>query len=373
MEKDNIKIFIFNRAHNYGAFLQVYALQEKIKMLNYDVQVVDLKVNEIVKNYKIFKISKNIKTTIKRIIYLKKDYRNLKVRYNNFKRIIEEKLNLTKAVKRLSQIKNVLNKKDILITGSDQVWNAEIINNKFDLFTLAIPGNNYKISYAASVGDVKLIEKYKEKYINNIGKIDKISVREKDAEIKLKQLINKPIEIVLDPTLLLTCAKWNELVKNTHKVKEKYICAYVVSPDEEYVKIVNQISATTGLKVIHFGLRNPGYKNVLQTAYTEGPLNFVDYIRNAEYVVTTSFHATVFSIIYNKKFFVVPHSKTGSRVTNLLKKLEIKERDFEKFEQFKGVDIDFETNWEVVNRNLEIERKKSEKWLMDAINEWEHK
>ena len=83
--------------------------------------------------------------------------------------------------------------------------------------------------------------------------------------------------------------------------------------------------------------KNPGYKNVLKSAYTEGPLEFVNYIKNAEYVVATSFHATVFSIIFNKKFFIVPHKKTGARVTNLLDKLEIKNRTFNSLEEFKNI------------------------------------
>ena len=171
----------------------------------------------------------------------------------------------------------------------------------------------------------------------------------------------------MDPTLLISREEWEDDIEKIEKNGCKYIVAYVVEPDVEYIKIVNDLSEKTGLKVIHFGLKNPGYKNVLKSAYTEGPLEFVNYIKNAEYVVATSFHATVFSILFNKKFFIVPHRKTGARVTNLLDKLGIEGRTFSNYEEFKNIDYDFETDWNKVESKLEMERKKSLDWLINAI------
>ena len=125
----------------------------------------------------------------------------------------------------------------------------------------------------------------------------------------------------------------------------------------------------TGLKVIHFSKEEHGYKNILKSAYTEGPLEFINYIKNAEYVVCTSFHATVFSIIFNKKFFVVPHRKTGARVTNLLDKLNISNRAVNSIDEFNKIDYDSEINYEEVNSILKKEREKSLEWLNKAIND----
>ena len=90
-------------------------------------------------------------------------------------------------------------------------------------------------------------------------------------------------------------------------------------------------------------------------------------VKNAEYVIATSFHATAFSIIFNKKFWVVPHKTTGSRVTDLLKKLDISNRAVNSLEEFEKLNFDEDIDYENVNKILEKEREKSINWLIDAI------
>lgn len=94
----------------------------------------------------------------------------------------------------------------------------------------------------------------------------------------------------------------------------------------------------------------------------------MNLIKNAEYVVATSFHATVFSVIFNKKFFIVPHKKTGSRVTNILNLLALTERICYSYDEFSRKNYDMESDWDKVNSKLKEERAKSIKWLEDAIN-----
>ena len=185
----------------------------------------------------------------------------------------------------------------------------------------------------------------------------------------MQKIVNKDIEVVLDPTLLMSREEWNSEIISINKCNQRYIVAYVVEPDTEYIKIVNELSRKTNLPVVYFEAKNPGYTNVLKSEYTAGPLKFVNYIKNAEYVVTTSFHATVFSIIFNKKFFIIPHKKTGARVTTLLKKLGIDGRIFSNYDEFKKIDYDFETDWSIIEKNLKNERDVSRKWLENAINE----
>ena len=106
---------------------------------------------------------------------------------------------------------------------------------------------------------------------------------------------------------------------------------------------------------------------MLKSEYTSNPLEFVNLIKGAEYVVTTSFHATAFSIIYNKKFFVIPPSKTKSRITNLLQKLGIEDRIFYKLQDFENINYDYETDFGQVKRKLEAQKEKSIKFLKEAI------
>lgn len=359
-----IGIITFHKAYNYGALLQAFALKKKLILMDNHVHIIDYNNKFLYKNYRlIHPFRKNIFKYLK-ILYLDiKNYKINKKRKEMFDSFIDKNFDLINV--------KVENELDCIITGSDQVWNIDITGKLDDFYTLnnkECENVKNKISYAASVGDSNLIIQNQHLYKQKISKLNHISVREENAKKELLKIINKDINVVLDPTLLLTNNDWNREIYNKKMVDEDYILAYVVEPDKDYIKIVNKLSEDTGLKVIHFGLENPGYKNVLKSAYTEGPFEFINYIKNAKYVVATSFHATVFSIIFNRKFFIIPHKKTGARVTNLLDKLSIKGRTFNSYDEFKNIDYDFDTNWEEVNKKLDIEREKSINWLLNAIN-----
>lgn len=364
-----IEIVTFSRAHNYGAMLQAYALEETLIKRKYDTTLLNYRDKFIEKEYRIFKINRTniitiIKSIVKDIIFFNKNVK----RYMACKKFEDNNLLFGNIeYKDAESLKNYKNA-DILIAGSDQIWNMKITNGLSDVYTLNFGDKNIKkISYAASIGDIDLMKENTNCYKLKIKNIDNISVREEDAKIELDKIMEKKINVVVDPTLLLNVNDWNHAIKNIQVINQNYIVAYVIQPDEEYVKIVNYLSEKTGLKIVHFGVKNPGYKNILKCAYTEGPLEFINYIKNAKYVVATSFHATIFSILFNKKFFIIPHKKTGSRVTNLLKKLNISGRTFESFDEFKNIDYDFETDWEKVNKKLQEEREESISWLKNAI------
>lgn len=371
-QKKNNRVIIttFNKAHNYGAMLQEYALINLLESKNYNVSVLNYNDKEIAKCYKYYgfgngTLKQRIKTIIKYTLFFNKN----KNRYHNFEKFESKYINLTKNYNNICEMENI--ETNVLITGSDQVWNYQITNGLSDVYTLNFGNNNIKrISYAASIGVKEIPENLKDSYKSKISKIDKISVREESAKRALSSLLgNRDINVVLDPTLLLRKGAWNYLIANNHKTmpKEKYIFAYVVEKNNEYYNIVNYLSKLTDLKVIHFEQRNGKYSNVLESKYSSGPDEFVALVKNAEYVIATSFHATVFSIIFNKKFWVVPHKTTGSRVTDLLKKLDISNRAVNSLEEFEKLNFDEDIDYENVNKILEKEREKSINWLIDAI------
>lgn len=366
-----IAILTFHNAHNYGAMLQAYALQKKCEEYG-KCEILDYENKKISNQYKIIRIvGKNPINIIKRAVLDIKNYKKRKLRAEKFNNFMNGYMNLSlKRFKKEENLKKENIKYDILITGSDQVWNPQIVGGLSEIYTLNFGENEIKrISYAASVGDVNVISDNKEEFLKKLSNLNYISVRENDAKDELQKIINKDIEVVLDPTLLMSREEWNSEIISINKCNQKYIVAYVVEPDTEYIKIVNELSRKTNLPVVYFEAKNSGYTNVLKSEYTAGPLEFVNYIKNAEYVVTTSFHATVFSIIFNKKFFIIPHKKTGARVTTLLKKLGIDGRIFSNYDEFKTIDYDFETDWSIIEKNLKNEQDASIKWLKNAINE----
>ena len=365
-----IGLVTFHRAHNYGAVLQCYALLNIIKK-NHDIEIIDYNFGKIYANYKV--ITPPGKNLIKYVKVFLDDIFNLKrkrMRHKAFQDFISTEFQMGKEYCSASEIINDNLYYEILLTGSDQVWNPGITGGLSDIYTLNFGKKDVKrISYAASLGNEQSVMKFKYDYKRLLSKIDKISVREESAKNELVKILpQKKVEVVLDPTLLLTKEEWDNIISDCKPENEKYILAYVVKFDKNFVKIANELSEKTGLKIIHFGKTNKGLKNICRNAYIEGPLEFVNLIKNAEYVVATSFHATVFSIIFNKKFWIVPHSTTGSRVIDLLKKFEILDRSVKTLEEFKEKNYDDEINYIKVNEILKLEREKSINWLIDAID-----
>lgn len=363
----NIGIITFHCAHNYGALLQVYALQEKTRMLGYKVEIINYRNKNILNTYKLIKLSKNPINCIKLLYNSFKYYKYNKKRYDNFENFINKNLKLTKEYKSLNELKNDSPKFDCYITGSDQVWNTDITKGLSDAYTLNFGDDGVnRISYAASIGKSSLGQ---EDYKTRLSKINYISVREKTAKDLLEPVLNRKIEVVLDPTLLISGKEWEEYFDFRNDVNEKYILTYYVEENDEYVKIVNELSKKTNLKVINFEKINKhNYSNFMKSAYTEGPEEFVRLIKNAEYVVTTSFHATVFSILFHKKFFVIPHKTTGSRVTDLIDKLQIKNRIYYTVDEFKSNEnYNEDVDYSMADKILLEEREKSVKFLKEAI------
>lgn len=367
--KRKVMITTFQNAYNYGAILQCFALQDELRRLGYQIEVLNYSNKVIGNQYKPIHIS-NPKDSKKRFI---KNLCSSIIRYPkrrqraiNFEKFIVGNMKLTRGYTK-QEIKKLNWEDYALITGSDQVWNPKITRGLDDIYTLNFGNSAKKISYAASIGNVSNIENNKEGYKEIINRLESISVREEETQEELAKLVSKEIAAVLDPTLLLTKQEWDEKIKDIPQNNQKYILAYVVEPNEEYVKIVNDLSEKTGLPIVHFGVKSLGYKNVLKSAYKEGPLEFVNYIKNAEYVVTTSFHATVFSILFQKRFFVIPHKDTGARVTNLLNKIGIEGRVFYTYNEFQKMNYQESIEWTRSIENLEKERQKSIEWIKEAI------
>jgi hypothetical protein len=369
-----IGILTFHLAHNYGAVLQSYALQNVLSKEEYEVNIINYYNKRIYSRYKVIcPIRKNLIKYLKIIIKDIPYYKMKSKRYSAFNSFINKNLKLTKKYNSKKMLEKSNLKYDVIIAGSDQIWNKNIVGELSDIYTLNFRCSAKKISYAASIGDISQIKKNKNEYKSKLKNISALSVRESDAQQELEKTLKKDIKCVLDPTLLLSKDEWNEYIKQAKNknIKQRYILAYVVEPDEEYVKIVNYLSEKTGLGIIHFDKKNPGFKNIIKSSFEEGPLEFVNYIKNAEYVVATSFHATVFSIIYNKNFFIIPHRKTGARVVDLVNKLGVEDRIYYDIDSFQKTDYNKKIQWDKIEKKLKEEREISKKWLINSIENGE--
>lgn len=362
----------FFKAENYGAALQAYALQTILRQKGYDAEILNYRDSAIEDCYKIISIRReNLYLIIRASLGVLLFYGRRKKRHEQFLKFQEEYLKTgDKEYWSVEEVKRNPPDAEIYLTGSDQVWNTSITKGVSDIYTLNFGQDKIRrIAYAASIGVRKFSQSDAEIFREKVSRIEKVSVREVTAQNELENLLReKKIDVTLDPVLLRSKKEWETDICDFIRTKEKYVLAYLVEEDPEYRKIVKELSDVTGLKIIHFECRKK-YGNVLYSAYTEGPMEFVNLIKNAEYVVTTSFHGTAFSVVLNKRFWVIPHKPRESRITDLLEKLAIQDRAVYTLEEFKKKDYSQEIDYEKIDILLEKERKKSLQWLSAAMGE----
>lgn len=263
---------------------------------------------------------------------------------------------------------------DVLV-GSDQLWLP--VNIVADYYTLNfVPENVNKISFATSFGVSQIPEKYKEQYKKFLNRIENLSVRE-DAGVKLvKSLTDRDAKLVCDPTLLFNKEEWMAIQKEERLIKEKYIFCYFLGKTIEYRKFAERLKEKTGYKIVSLNHLDEYVKYSDQFAdeapFDIGPSEFLNLIRNAEFVCTDSFHGTVFSLINQKKFFVFRRYQnkskvsTNSRLDSLLKIVNLSDRMLNGDEAVEGL-MEKEIDYEVVSHKLEEFREESKEFLRGAL------
>ncbi len=361
-----IGILTFYCAHNYGAVLQAYALQEHLKSLGHQVEFIKYEPEYLLSPYRIspklrgrssfYVVMKGIVKSLLTIFYSVP-------RRNAFNRFISEKLNVsTRSVTTVDDISGY----DAYIVGSDQVWNPKITKVYDPVYWLDIKDRNcLKISYAASISQNELIAGQEDKVSKFLSNIDSISVREKQAQELLQPLVNKQIETVLDPALLVDLSVWENLGL-TRPTSEKYVLVYYVGYSPSIDRIANNIAKEIGAKVVTL-VPHPTFKNKKGKIQTASPIDFVRYFKYADFVVTSSFHGTVFATIFNRPFYTVEIKslKGGSstRMKSLLSDLGLDSRLVDEDSSPKSSSIDFA----FPNKKLEELRAKSRAFLSNAL------
>lgn len=362
-----VGVITFHSAHNFGASLQTWALQKVLKKQSHDASVIHYHPSVIDDLYDPIKETepRKIKKAVRK---LKRSAlgRDKLLRYEKYNRFIAENFNLAGDCQTYEELENTEFGLDAYITGSDQVWNDDHIGGYNPAYFLEFaPKNALKISYAASIGKNYIPLKHHNNIKCALESFDAISVREVTAKGAVEELTVKPVNVVLDPTLLLEKEDYDE-IKEFPNPNEKYILVYMMEFNKDVVSFANKISRAVGLPIIQ---RRPYkyFENEIKSCYTCTPGEFLGLVENAEYVITNSFHGTVFSLIYQKPFVSLLHSGTGSRTIDLLKTvgedshLLYSIKDFNDFRQFEIADTS-----KLENRLAEL-RTESLQFLNNAL------
>ena len=351
-----VGIITINDYNNYGNRLQNYAVQEILKKNN--VEPITL----------INKPGTNTKD--KYILRWAKSALAFLLRKNTYSKIVERKVCFEKFNKYINfSVSKVtpyskLKDYDYFITGSDQVWNPNFGRLRdVDLLEFAEP---YKrISFSASFGISNLPKQYNEKLKNALKNYKAISVREDAGKKIIEDVVGrKDVEVLVDPTMLLTADEWDKVSKKPEQLKtDRYILNYFLGElSEKRNKEIDRIAKENNCEVINIlDVNSPFYKT--------GPSEFLYLEKNAFLVCTDSFHSCVFATLFNKPFIIFnredSHVSMNSRIETLIKKLQLKNREYN------GKEITRENlnhDYTEAYRILDEERKKTIKFLRQALD-----
>jgi hypothetical protein len=357
---DKIGILTFHNASNYGAILQAYALQRVLQShtSKYTVEIIDYQNVEIDRTKRIYLVmgQPNMKNIVAALL-------NIPCRWQKEKgiRIFEKKyFNLSQRVNAatISQIKSNYQK---VIVGSDQVWNYKLTANDNEYY---LPGDYpEKYSYAASMGNDKTFDNTRKQELQDFMKI---SVREKEAQEFIENNAGIKTEVVCDPTILIETSEWKSLLPERIN-QDKYILIYSINPDINLMKFAYKIKKAISYHIKYISMNALDRLKIKSVQYemSPSPEMFLHLISNADIVLTNSFHGTVFSILFKKRFWVeTDYIKfQNNRVNDLLTNLGLENRVICDNTEFDQEDID----WDKVDKHLAAMRKTSMQFINSIL------
>lgn len=341
-----VAIITVQNSLNYGAYLQAYALSKTCSEINKNTYFINTKAR------------KPYKETFKQIVKALLNF--------NFKKIGYELTLIKKYKKAWKEFKIIspkdIDKEDICITGSDEIWNIsrkEMLNFPI-FFGIGVNTNNI-VSYAPSCNTTS-IELFKKnpQLIEALKKFKAISVRDNHTKDVVSELIGKDIIKVLDPTLLKT--------KDYYKTKEKivdingkYILVYSYSDDikPDEVKQIKEYATKNDLKLVAVGL----HLNWCDINIAASPMEFLGLVDKAEKIITSTFHGTIFSFIYRKNFIVYPGNK--NKVLNFLEDWNLQDRST-KIKKFTDI-VEEEINYDIIESKINKEIEKSKQYIKNIL------
>lgn len=358
-----IGILTFHKAMNYGAILQTYALQKKIRQFNSDTEIIDYNCPYFKDSYKIISIKNStVKSIVKQFLL----YNSKKQKYSKFNKFIKSNIRLSK-VKNIekSNIAKYTKEYDRIIVGSDQVWNMSCTNRDLTYFLDFVTDNKRKCSYAASFGKKDINDKEKQVVEKYLSSFNTISVREKDGQKILNELNIKNASVVVDPTLLIEKNEWDK-ISAKRMFNTGYILVYLLYSSDEIKKFAKKLAKEKNLKIIVLQSDLKKEINGSKIIRNAGIEEFISLIKYADYVITNSFHGTIFSLIYHKEFYISlikGENAPNSRLENLLKEYNLTNRILDYNENNFNQEIDYEE----VDKKIVKNRDKSLDFLKKVI------
>ena len=346
-----VGILTFHAAHNFGAMLQAYALQEQIRINGHEPWIINYVPEYIAsKRPTLQKWMFTHGRALQTIKYYFKIMRKAKKSYDKYKYFAHEYMKLTNICNTREDLSSICKYFDCIILGSDQIWNIKF--------------KGKLILYAASAGDKVLDKEIKNILQKKIYDFSAISVRESHLAQQISNIETKlKISVVLDPSLMVDPKIWHKWQIPIRT--DKYIVTYQAREDENVFRIATEISNQIGheCKILNVDFWNSSFRKGVEKAIVS-PSEFISLIHNSQCVITTSFHGTAFSIINEVPFYTLYlNDGADGRSKELLNKLGLTERMVDKTASPQFTSI----NYNLVNKKLNILRSASQDFLKASI------
>lgn len=365
----------FHCAYNFGSALQAYALKEYLTRLGHDVSVIDYRSPDF-DLYKIIRLKNlTLKSLVGDLLFLPGNLR----RRHAFQAFWKKYFNLTKCTYSGPEAERNLAKDlrnyDAFICGSDQIWNLDCTHGPVPPFFLSFaPERAKKIAYAPSLSHERFEEqnfsvKERQRVAEWLARLDAISVRELSVAGEFQKLTDRTIVETLDPTLLLDPNDYRHVQSSSlpKGLKPgKYVFAYTLWHNDDMNRYLDGLAKKRGLVIAYYSKKPIRYKCSSVNLWGIGPSDFLNLIDKADCVISNSFHATVFSIIYGKEFLTFDTIKSGSRMKTLLGKLGLPEQHLLPMQS--GGLSDIEPFASILDKvRLGKMREDSERFLKDSL------
>lgn len=374
--------------HNYGSMLQAYATEMIMQQMGLPFQTIACKapINYMQENKILYIIKKLLIADWKmrlgkmKIERAKKENpmfaKNWEIRNKAFDQFAETFFHVSPYCKNREELTKMAENYSAFLVGSDQLWRTDSVEHGY--YTLEwVPDHIRKIAYSTSIGVKELPWFQVEKNKRFMNRFDHIALREQSACDLVYKLTGRKVPVVLDPTLLFTGDQWLEIQQQEPLTNGKYIFCYLLGDNPSQREFIKSVKEKTGYKIVALQQLDdyiPSDEGFADEAPYVGPREFLNYIRNAEYVFTDSFHCSVFSILYKKNFFTFSRfaegakQSTNTRIDNLLHITGLEERRMTNDKTIEEV-VNFKRNFDGVDEKLNALRKSSMDYLYNAFKD----
>ena len=371
MINENRKICIstWYRSTNYGTGLQALALERFLEDLGYNCYFLEDK--RAGKRRNTPASHKKISLSLIRIAVSKLKNKKSFEKRRTLIRKYDQEHNKVFEINTEEDIERLNKETDIFIAGGDQIWNPYVLEKKH-LFTMVQDGKKM-ISFGTSVGVTEIPSELKKMYETYLSRFQAISVRETQS-VQALDFLQQEVTEVIDPTLLFDEKGWGFLTDrakvNEGYLSRPYILCYFIGERKTYWNYVKKIQKKTGYRVLVIPVNYAGYSNKYEKLTDVTMKEFLVLLQRAEIICTDSFHATLFSIQYQKEFYVLKrfkdHSKQSQngRLENMLGRYGLYDRLIQDECSFKRKKI---RDYERIIEKIKNERERSVKWLIQAL------